>query len=152
MIAEALVLTYFFVKFCVGGINHVLLLQGRVYKVGVMMFIVTLVVVHTDTFCKNEFHLFFTNTFAKMDKFRGGVRERLHKFMHAAKVLEISVFTSLLDNGLIGMLRKCLRIAGRTSDGRVWPGYLTVVKREESFLEHMPIDLVREFVQRMLLV
>ena len=83
---------YLFVQFCIGGISHVLLLYGRVYKGCIMMLTITLVIIHTDTFCKYEFYSFFTYPFAKMDEFRGIARKKGNKFLQAAKVLKISIF------------------------------------------------------------
>ena len=69
----------------IGGISHVLLLYGRVYKGCIMMLTITLVIIHTDTFCKYEFYSFFTYPFAKMDEFRGIARKKGNKFLQAQK-------------------------------------------------------------------
>ncbi len=72
------------------------------------MMVVIILVIHTNTFLKDQFNSLFTDTFAEMDQFRRSTWGRWSEFLHPTKILIISVFAPLFYQRLIGQITKVL--------------------------------------------
>lgn len=82
----------------ISGISHVLFLYGGVDESSVVMVIVVIFLIDTDTFCQNKLHTLLTDTLAEMNKLARIAWIRWSKLRHAAKVLVISILAPLLNN------------------------------------------------------
>lgn len=59
------------------GIGDILLLNGRIDEGNFIMFAIFLFVIDANTYLENEFYALFSNTFAKVLKFRRDARKRI---------------------------------------------------------------------------
>lgn len=61
-----------------------------------MMMVFIILVIHINVFLKDEFNVLFTDMFAEMNQFGRGTLNRRNEFLHATKILIISIFHSIV--------------------------------------------------------
>lgn len=150
-------LLYYLVrKFGVCRERDVLFLHGRVKKDRAAscrsLFIV--VIVDEDTFLENHVQAFLADLMPEVDKFArvAGLLRREEPF--SAKILVIGVFLKLLHDGLVRYVADVLQDdePSHETDRLVWRTHLFVEQFGKLGLELVPVNLVRENVEGMLVV
>ncbi|SHK88878.1 hypothetical protein SAMN05720469_12217 [Fibrobacter intestinalis] len=147
---------YLVCKFGVCRERDVLFLHGRVKKDRAAscrsLFIV--VIVDTDTFLEDHVHARFANHVPEVNKFArvAGLLRREEPF--SAKILVIGVFLELLHDGLVRYVADVLQDDEpcHETDRLVRRTHLFVEQFGKLGLELVPVNLVRENVEGMLVV
>ncbi|GAA5578980.1 hypothetical protein Pgin02_02014 [Porphyromonas gingivalis] len=143
-----------FMQLGICRVGDILLLNSRIDKSNVMMFVIITFVIDTNAFLENEFYPLFSNAMAKMHQFGRGTGNTGCKLLHTTKVLVISILTPLLHNGFIREITKMLEYQQATHQtNRLTRATIVLtVQRPESRIEFLPIYFVGQFVEWVRLV
>jgi len=147
---------YLVCKLRVGRERDVLFLHACVQKDGAasLRSLIVVVVVDADAFFQDQIHAGFAYHVAEVDQFAcvAGLLRREKAF--AAEVLVIGVFLELLHDGFVGDVADMLQDdeSRHAADGFAGCSHLFVEQFRELRLEKIPVDLVCEDVETVLVV